>query len=162
MKVKFAIEQEPIMGYLNVDPFPHVDPDEAKNYMIHRSNFRNVGGLLIDAECSEIIVDNVLSSLQWDQIYEFLQTVCKKLSHNGQIIIQDMDLMSIVNAYKSGTLTTPEFNKLVFGSKHSPWGTKNSNVSMVEIAEMLQSFGLIIEEQIYVSQYYCIVKGRRP
>lgn len=162
MRAKLSVYDVPIAGYLNIDPMPKVAPEYEASYNIARSNFTDIDKLLFDSECEEIIVNEVLSRLPCEQIYNFLALVAKKLSHKGRLVIYDTDLMSMVKGYLNGRLTTPIFNHVLFGVKTHPWGSKNSVVSASEIMDILADLQIIVGELSYAEPHTFIITGSRP
>lgn len=162
MKVKLSINDEPIAGYLNIDPSPVITPEYEASYQIVRSNFFDLDTILFNSECDEIIVYNVLSNMACHQMYKLLETIIAKLSHNGKIIIYDTELMSLVKNYINGKITTPELNVALFGDRSNPWRIKNGVISLTEVMEILTDLHLTIKEISFIEPHTFIITGLRP
>lgn len=160
MKLKLSINDSPWQNYVNVDPCPEIDEDKKHLFRVEQRGFDDIDDIVADAECIEIIADGVIDHITCGRISHFLDTVCKKLRHQGQLIIVGIDPLVLATLYANGLLTTAEFHSRMFGQNEHPWASMNGHWTLDEVETYLLNKGLHIESTELNEAFYTI-KARR-
>lgn len=153
MKIRFSINQEPITGYLNIDPI-------TKNDRVKNGVIENVDLYVDDAVCTEIVLDNYLDSVSIDEYANILEKVIKKLRIGGTIQIVATDCYEVCLKVCNGEMDPIEFNRTIHGTKSHPFLIKHGQATMNEIQKILEIFGLKIIQKEIIETTYCITAKR--
>tara|TARA_R100001082_G_scaffold96161_1_gene63643 strand:- start:4931 stop:5395 length:465 start_codon:yes stop_codon:yes gene_type:complete len=140
MKIRITVgSEEKLNGYTNIDPISHFDGLNA--------DLRNLDAIASDAECSEILADEVIDFIRQEEVYPILDHWISKLRHKGSIFISFYDTRQIAKAFFRGKINLDEFNKIVHGTFSAPWDVRLSHTTVEEISKFLQSRGLIVNKK---------------
>jgi predicted SAM-dependent methyltransferase len=140
MKIRITVgSEEKLNGYTNIDPISHFDDLNA--------DLRNLDEIASDAECSEILADEVIDFIRQEEVYPILDHWISKLRHKGNIFISFYDTRQIAKAFFRGKINLDEFNKIVHGTFSAPWDVRLSHTTVEEISKFLQSRGLVVNKK---------------
>lgn len=112
-----------------------------------------------NSECIEIILDKAIEYIPYNHIQEWLQNIVLKMRHKCVLTINSYDAQEVSRCYFTGRISTQEYNKIMYGDQENLY--KVSHVSMNEIIDLLQSFGLELLSKD-LSGINFIVKVQRP
>ena len=97
MKLRITVgAEDKLNGYTNVDPVSQFDGLNA--------DLRNLDAIVSDAECSEILADEVIDFIRQEEVYPILDHWINKLRHNGNIFVSFYDTRQIAKAFFRGFL----------------------------------------------------------
>lgn len=113
---------------------------------------------VIDAECTEIILEDVISYVRYSDLEGFIQNVCAKLRHNGKIIIIDHDLYEVNKKMFSEQIGPADYNSIVFSDNEHP---KVSITDLGTVSQILQRLNLKIVYKRFVNSRF-ILEAFRP
>ena len=81
MKIRITVgAEEKLNGYINVDPVSRFDDLE--------SDVRNLDSIAEDAECSEVLAEEVIDFIRREEVYPILDHWISKLRHGGKMSIE--------------------------------------------------------------------------
>lgn len=153
MKLHISINKAPLNGYTNISPMG----GEEKFIC----NPKNLEGLVEDAQCTEIIAEDILDYIASNDILNFLTYYVKKLRHKGKLIIGGTDLYSLCKAVVTKNLNVLLTNHLLHGEQTHPWDFKYGQISLDDLVDLLKSLGLKILKK-RVNGYKMVVEAERP
>ena len=93
-------------GYVNINPV-------ANQSGFVKADVRNLNDFVSDNECTEILIDNVLSFLEKKQALQAIYHWISKLRHGGKIIIKYIDSLEISRNFVSSTINEEQYDELV-------------------------------------------------
>ena len=103
------------------------------------------------SSCEEIVVNNCLDFIPFDQRPNVLKQIISKLRSNGKIVLSGIDLYQLCGKYRLGSLNIQQINQIL--------GSVASTDNMTRMISMLQSGSLEIERsEISDFQYSVIAK----
>lgn len=146
MLLKLSVNRLPLSGYVNVDPAPLVEADKISNFNLKPIDFRimDVFDVAKDAECEEIIGENVLEYVKSSDVKKFLTYLSQKLRKNGKIYLSGFDNTEICRQYYNDEISEEQYNSIMFGNGDHPWAAKNGCHSLTKIVDILSSIGIKI------------------
>jgi hypothetical protein len=155
-------------GYLNIDPISE-EGGELVGTRYHQDNFdgsikadvRNLDDVVMDSECVEIIAENVLDYLVFDEARSAIAHWVKKLRHGGRIVIYGTEPYEVCKQLIQRTIDIEQFNHLIHGEFTQPWDVKLSHMSMSDLQNELESHGVKILKK-RVNGFSMVVEGERP
>ena len=140
MKLRITVgAEDKLNGYTNVDPVSQFDGLDA--------DLRNLDAIVSDAECSEILADEVIDFIRQEEVYPILDHWINKLRHNGNIFVSFYDTRQIAKAFFRGKISLDEFNKIVHGTFSAPWYIRLGHTSVEEVSKFLQTRGLVVTKK---------------
>ena len=140
MKIRITVgADEKLNGYINVDPVSRFDNLE--------SDVRNLDSIAEDAECSEILAEEVIDFVRREELYPILDHWISKLRHGGKMYLSFYDTRQIAKAFFRGKINLDEFNMIVHGTFSAPWDIRLSHTTIEELSQFLQSRGLVITKK---------------
>ena len=154
MKVRISVGQrEKLNGYINVDPISKFD-DLAVD-------IRNIDSVASDAECTELICEDVIDFLHREETFEVLTGWSKKIRHKGEIVVTSVDAYQVCRSFLEKDIDIEQFNKIVHGTFQSPWDVRLSHTTLEELSEFFTSLGLIVTKK-KISGIRIIIEATRP
>jgi len=140
MKVRITVgAEEKLNGYINLDPISKFDSLDT--------DLRNLDGIVEDAECSEIIAEEVIDFVGRQEVYPILDHWISKLRHDGKIFLSFYDTRQIAKAFFRGKINLDEFNMIVHGTFSASWDIRLSHTTVEELSTFLESRGLVITKK---------------
>jgi hypothetical protein len=136
MKIYLGIDIQPIQGYTNLDPC-----GGHGKIPVEPSNLDTV---CQQAECTELLADNILDYIHGSKLLATLQNWTGKLRHGGKLIIGGTDLTTLSRSLYHGKIPVSEGNKILFGWGDNPWATKMGCYSCFDIASILEEMGYTV------------------
>jgi hypothetical protein len=109
-----------------------------------------------DAEAEDIVVDEYLRRFKYAEIGPVMQKIVSKLRIGGTITVVDRDIELMAYRLSKGDIDVDQFNDLLCSE-----GPINCFVTMDTIRDLLNSFGIHIQEQFINEQFLYSVTGRR-
>lgn len=117
-----------------------LDDDYARAFPIEYVEQRLDKSKVDNAECMEILVNDVIDFFSATNVEDFIKVLLRKLRHGGTIIIGGVDLYETTKAYYTNTINMTQMNELVHGID----GKKSSNITLPIMVQFLQGQGLKI------------------
>jgi len=155
-------------GYLNIDPISEEGGEKAGSRYYQdnydgsiKADVRNLDDVVMDSECMEIIVEDVLDYLVFDEARAAIEHWIKKLRHGGKIIISGTDSYEVCKQLAQRTIDIEHFNHLIHGEFTQPWDVKLSHMSISDLQNELESHGIKILKK-RVNGFSMVVEGERP
>jgi predicted SAM-dependent methyltransferase len=140
MKIRITVgAEEKLNGYINVDPVSRFDDLE--------SDVRNLDPIAEDAECSEILAEEVIDFIRREEVYPILDHWISKLRHGGKMYLSFYDTRQIAKAFFRGKINLDEFNTIVHGTFSAPWDVKLGHTTVEEVSRFLQARGLVVTKK---------------
>jgi len=152
MKLHIGVNEDPIDGYLNIDP--------VREGSINASVLTDLTPWVAKAECRNILAANVLDFVPATKMVAFLEHLTSKLRRGGEIIVGGTDLYSVCLGLFNDKLTIPDANLMIYGNQQHAWGTKHGAASITDIENILSSFGITITKKVY-EEYSFYIQGTR-
>ena len=144
MKLYFHVDKLPINGYNNV------------NLATDSLNLNNLDSICERSEATEIILDEILGYINYNQIQPLLLQFITRLRFRGKIIIQDTDITQSLNMYHNGLISLSDLNSILYGTGKI---RKCSCFSMLDIDKIVVEGRLQIESfEINSSKFILIAK----
>ena len=140
-------------GYVNINPV-------ANQSGFVKADVRNLNDFVSDNECTEILIDNVLSFLEKRQALQAIDHWISKLRHGGKIIIKDIDSLEISRNFVSSTINDEQYEELVHGKFTQPWDVKLSSYTLESISNQLSSRNLRLTKK-RIRGFDLVVEGTR-
>jgi len=154
MKIRITVgDNQKLSGYTNIDPITKFD-DLAVD-------IRNLDEVVSDAECLEILSDDVIDYLEKKQAMESISHWIKKLRHGGKIIVTSIDAHEAARSFYRKEIDLDTFNKAVHGNFTQPWDVRLSQTTLEELSSFLESNGLQVTKK-RVNGIKLIVEAQRP
>lgn len=154
MKVRITVgEKEKLNGYLNIDPISKFDDLSV--------DIRNLDDVVSDAECTEIISEDVIDFLKKDESIKVLSHWVKKIRHGGKIIVTSIDAYEVSKSFYRKTIDIAVFNKAIHGNFLEPWDVRLSHTTIEELSEFFRSQGLNVTKK-RTNGIKLIVEAERP
>ena len=154
MKIRISVGQrEKLNGYVNIDPIRKFD-DVAVD-------IRNIDSIASDAECTEIICEDVIDFLHREESFTVLKHWAKKIRHKGKIVITSVDTHQVCKSFLDKEIDIDQFNKIVHGTFQAPWDVRLSQTTLEELSSFLESNGLQVTKK-RVNGIKLIVEAQRP
>ena len=154
MKIRISVGQrEKLNGYLNIDPISKFDDIAV--------DIRNIDPIASDAECTEIICEDVIDFLHREESFTVLKHWVKKIRHKGKIVVTSVDTHQVCKSFLDKEINIDQFNKILHGTFQAPWDVRLSHSTLEELAEFLTSLGLTITKK-RISGIRTILEATRP
>ena len=154
MKIRITVgEKEKLNGYINMDPITKFDD------MLY--DIRNLDDVVSDAECMEIISDDVIDFLEKKGSMEALSHWVKKIRHGGKIVVTSIDAYEVAKSFYRKNLDIDMFNKAIHGNFSAPWDVRLSHTTIEELSDFLQSQGLNVTKK-RINGIKLIIEAERP
>ena len=106
-----------------------------------------------NAEATEIIVDEFLHYLDFEQIPKFFETLRNKLRRRGQLILIFNDFDLICKSYLNSGMTIADVNYILFNQRQN-------TITSTEIIDLLSSVKLKITSKS-IAYHNFIIKATR-
>ena len=154
MKVRISVGQrEKLNGYINVDPISKFD-DLAVD-------IRDISPVASDAECTELICEDVIDFLHREETFEVLTSWSKKIRHKGKIVITSVDAYQVCKSFLEKDIDIEQFNQIIHGTFQAPWDVRLSHTTLEELSKFFTSLGFIITKK-KISGIRTILEATRP
>ena len=154
MKIRITVgEQEKLNGYLNIDPITKFDGLAV--------DIRNLDEVVSDAECTEIISEDVIDFLEKEESMISLSHWIKKLRHGGKIIVTSVDAREVSRSFYRKEIDIEIFNKAMHGNFLEPWDVRLSHSTLEELSSFFESQDLKVTKK-RINGIKLIVEAQRP
>lgn len=118
MKIYFSVEKSQAyeeMGYIHI-----------------HTEYNLLDVLVDNGECTSIILDGYLSSLDIEKVDKYFQKIVSKLNLNGELKIIDHNIMSIIySIYNSFNYNISDLNNFMSSEKIKSFHTLDTTRSMI-------------------------------
>jgi hypothetical protein len=133
MKLNITIQPYELSGYKNISPLTG----------------SNVLDLPVEqAECTEIIAEDIIDYILYDKIQEVVSGYVSKLRHGGRIILGGTDVFEVSKQCLTQATPVQKINTILYGDGNpSGWGFKRSCTTIIHITSILSQLGLKITKQ---------------
>ena len=143
MKLNISIGNTELSGYTNID---------VATAKIDMGNLAETCG---EAECTDIIVDDVMRFMPHQKIPLVIEHIVSRLRHKGTLTFIFPDLNGVVRSYQNAEIDEEKFNQILFGL-----GTK-SCFSYQYIINTVNTLNLQVKS-IDISSEQTIITIERP
>lgn len=92
--------------------------------------------VVADAECTEILAEDLIDYLPLPKMGEVLKWVRSKMRHGCKLIIGGTDIYELSKAFSSFHISLTDFNKLVYSEGKSTMLTLPALVELIEQLEL--------------------------
>lgn len=104
-------------------------------------DFGNLDPICERAECTEMVLDGMLSYVLITKIPDLLLQLVTRLRKEGQLIIKDIEINEAIKMYINGQLNIYDLNTVLFGDERL---NKRAAYSHFDIQQILTQLGLQI------------------
>ena len=143
MKLQVSMGQSDLAGYTNID------------VLKSPIDLGKLDDVCEEAECTHIILNNVLKFIPYQQIPIVLQHIGSRLRHKGKITLMFHDLNNIVRSYNVAELDETKLNSTMFGQGYRSCFSHNY------ITHIIQTLKLDIVS-ININKTQTIINIERP
>jgi hypothetical protein len=156
VKINLLINNNSVRnGFINVDPF--AVPGDGKV----GGDVGNLDHVACDAECDEIVADDILDYIPNDVSGDTLLNWIGKLRHGGTLTIGGVDLREVSRMFTRQEIDVSEANAVLYGRQRLPLEYRKSTSTIQHVINMLESKGLKILNKRIEGAYYSVT-ARRP
>ena len=142
-----------LSGFINLDPLTDKETDN-----LIRCDIRNLDEICENAECEQLIAEDVVSYFHFNEINEIMSNWISKLRHGGIMIIGGTDLSDTSRLLTTKRIDVMDANKILFGEADK---TRKSSVSPKEMCAYLEGYGLKVLSKKLMDSHY-MIKVVRP
>ena len=149
MKINLKLGGEDKNGYLNIDGLKGME-------------LRNLDEYVDDAECLEILAENILDYIPREDIEFALNNWAGKIRHQGILVIGGTEVKEVSKLFANGALSIEQWNVSVHGSQSegSQWDVKLNQFTLEKACGELESRDLVVTKK-RVNGLEFIVEGER-
>lgn len=104
MKLYLSIGQAELAGFTNIDVTKH------------QIDLGNLDNICETSECTNLIINDLLKFISYEQIPVVITHLVSKLRHKGKITFIFTDLNSIIREYNIDAIDEKLFNQLMFSN----------------------------------------------
>jgi hypothetical protein len=157
MKINLLLaDNSPRSGYTNIDPLaPPNDP------LRKVGDFGDLNEHVDNAECDELVANDVLDFLPAHQIDEVLNHWVSKIRHGGTITVGGLDLREVARGLVKHELGIDDANLLIYGAQQAAWQHRRSATTIQNVLAAMASRGLRPLKK-RVENYFYIITMERP
>ena len=132
MKIYFCVNKQPLVGYNNI------------NVAEQKVDFGNLDMVCARAECTEIILDDMLEYIPLQQVPGLLVQLITRIRKNGRLIINSLDLNETIKQYSNGLLSIADFNAMIYGNTniHKCSAFSHTDLHGILVSNGLQSMSI--------------------
>ena len=145
MKIYFCVNKQPLNGYNSI------------NVATQKVDFGNLDSVCARAECTEMILDDLLEYIPLQQIPGLLAGLITRIRKNGKLIINSLDVNETIKQYSNGLLSIADLNAIVYGNSGI---NKCSAFSHTDLHGILVSNGLQIVSIELLTNSFTIIAQR--
>tara|TARA_Y100000593_G_scaffold83590_1_gene157700 strand:- start:14031 stop:14495 length:465 start_codon:yes stop_codon:yes gene_type:complete len=154
MKIRITVgDDQKLSGYTNIDPITKFDDLSV--------DIRDLDEVVSDAECMEILSDDVIDYLEKEESMRVISHWAKKLRHGGKIIVTSIDAHEVARSFYRKEIDVQTFNKAIHGSFTQPWDVRLSQTTLEELSSFLESNGLQVTKK-RINGIKLVVEAERP
>lgn len=149
MKINLKLGGEDKNGYLNIDGLKGME-------------LRNLDEYADDAECFEILAEDILDYIPRKDIEFALNNWASKIRHQGTLVIGGTEAKEISKLFANGALSVEQWNMSIHGvqNEDSPWDVKLNQFTLEKACDELESRGLVVTKK-RVNGLQFVVEGER-
>jgi hypothetical protein len=103
---------------------------------------RNLDEYVDNAECFEIIADDVIDYLPRQEISVVIDNWVSKLRHQGTIVIGGTDAYEVCKMFSQNAIDLQELNNLFHGQQTQEWDVRLNQLTLQTVSEELEKRGL--------------------
>lgn len=151
MKLYICINQEPMQGYLHIDPMPKGDVPAFTGTL------DQIAQVCDKAECEEIIASEMLDYINIKQIDDVIKTFASLLRHDGEMVLGGNDIEELSRMSFLSLLKLEDVNNILYGDKFRKAGLYSADF----IRTKLEEHGLEILN-ITLNTYKFTIRCKRP
>ena len=148
MKINLKLGGKDKNGYLNIDGLKGME-------------LRNLDEYVDDAECIEVLAEDILDYLQINEARSVLAHWISKLRHGGKLIVGGTDIAEVCRMFYKRAIDLESLNEILHGNFQEAWSVKLSHTTMEELASFLESQGIKVTKK-RIEGFKMIVEGERP
>ncbi len=149
MKINLKLGGEDKNGYLNIDGLKGME-------------LRNLDEYVDDAECFEVLAEDILDYIPRDDVEFALNNWANKIRHQGTLVIGGTEAKEVSKLFSNGALSVEQWNETIHGaqSEDSPWDVRLNQFTLEKACDELESRGLVVTKK-RVNGLQFIVEGER-
>lgn len=139
MKLYIMVNQQPLQGYVNIDVSKH------------QLDLGNLNQICEDAECTEIVLNDILRFIPYSQLPTVIQHMSKKLRHKGKITFIFSDLNHIIRRYNIASINEQQLNEWLFINGARSCFSQNYLTAIINAVKLNTKSVDIGEDQVIVT-----------
>jgi len=139
MKIYLTINNQPLNGYVTVDP---TCSQPSADCII--SDIKQIDHICSDSECEEILAPEVVDYIGAKELVSTITHWKSKLRHGGKLILGGTDIMEVARQVMMGRISVPDANTVLYGTQETLWSIKSGCYSMNDVVGLVKEMGLRI------------------
>lgn len=148
-------------GYKNIDPYPVKIVDKTVSEEKILGDIKDIGWICEDEEADEIILNDILSYIPWEDYNKCFNHWFSKLRVGGIITIISPELRLLCKGFALGNMEYVDFCQMVFGN-NQPSSQKRSQFTVDLARNLLKSNGFKVLESRIINYNFSISAEKRP
>ncbi len=148
MKINILIGGADKNGYLNISALKDLE-------------IRNLDEYVDNAECFEIIAEDIVDYMPKQELSKVLDNWVGKLRHQGMIVIGGTDVYEVCKMFAQEALSLEELNNLMHGEQSQGWDVRLNQLTLQQMCNELESRGLKVLKK-RINGFKFSVEAERP
>ena len=148
MKINILIGGADKNGYLNISALKDLE-------------IRNLDEYVDNAECFEIIAEDIVDYMPKQELSKVLDNCVGKLRHQGMIVIGGTDVYEGCKMFAQEALSLEELNNLMHGEQSQGWDVRLNQLTLQQMCNELESRGLKVLKK-RINGFKFSVEAERP
>jgi len=148
MKINITIGGADKNGYLNISALKDLE-------------IRNLDEYVDNAECFEIIAEDIVDYMPKQELSKVLDNWVGKLRHQGMIVIGGTDVYEVCKMFAQEALSLEELNNLMHGEQSQGWDVRLNQLTLQQMCNELEGRGLKVLKK-RINGFKFSVEAERP
>ena len=148
MKINILIGGADKNGYLNICALKDLE-------------IRNLDEYVDNAECFEIIAEDIVDYMPKQELPQVLDNWVSKLRHQGTIVIGGTDVYEVCKMFAQEALSLEELNNLMHGEQSQGWDVRLNQLTLQQMCSELEGRGLKVLKK-RINGFKFSVEAERP
>ena len=148
MKINILIGGADKNGYLNISALKDLE-------------IRNLDEYVDNAECFEIIAEDIVDYMPKQELPQVLDNWVSKLRHQGTIVIGGTDVYEVCKMFAQEALSLEELNNLMHGEQSQGWDVRLNQLTLQQMCSELEGRGLKVLKK-RINGFKFSVEAERP
>ncbi len=138
-----------IKDYVNLSPYNDKDG-------LNQGQINNLDWVCDAGSIEHLIADDILSHFRFPAIADILKNWISKLKVSGKITFRGIDFEEVSRALVLEKMNTLEASKLIWGEQSDIYDVKQSGLSIIDLIEYLEQFGLKVTKKVFEGYKYTV------
>lgn len=148
-------------GYKNIDPYPVKATNQTFSEEKILGDIKNISWVCEDDGADEIIINNILPYIGWEEYNQCFAHWMQKLKVGGILTIISPEIRLICKGFAAGNLEYADFCDMVFGNL-KPSSQKRGQFTLDLASNLLKSNGFKVLESRIINYIFSISAEKRP